>query len=593
MDIFSKFTEQFRSIAKELLEHAQLVSDFDESRILAEPPRDELHGDVATNAALILSKALRRSPQEVAQRIVTRLAGQVGVESVEVAPAGFVNLRLNPSIWQQNLVEILKQGQSYGASNTGARHRVNLEYVSTNPTGPLHVGHCRCAVFGDSLANLLEFVGYDVTREYYMNDAGGQVDTLVRSVFWRYREALGKVTTPCPEGLYPGDYLIPVGTAMVEKYGEKLLSCPESEALTTLRAESLSAMMDLIRADLERLGIQHDVFFSEASLHGAGGEIESVLKYFEEKDLVYRGHLPPPKGKIVEDWENREQLLFRATHYGDETDRPLVKADGNYTYFAADAAYFKAKFDRNFQTMIYVFGADHSGYVARLQALAKAISDGKAQAMVCICQLVRFLRHGEVVKMSKRGGSFVTLQEVIEEVGADSIRFMLLFRKNDAPLDFDFEHVKERSKDNPVFYVQYASARCHSILRQAERELPEALESVRKALLEGENAVLERWAARLTAPGELALLRLLAQWPRLVERAAQAYEPHRIAFYLYSLATVFHAHWNTGKEKPELRFVCVGAVSLSCARLLLVQGVLTILQIGLGLMGVNAPQEMQ
>ncbi|MBN8999938.1 MAG: arginine--tRNA ligase, partial [Rhizobiales bacterium] len=473
-----------------------------------------------------------------------------------------------------------------GRSSVGAGVRVNVEYVSANPTGPMHVGHCRGAVVGDALASLLSAAGYDVTKEYYINDAGGQVDVLARSAFLRYREALGEAIGAIPEGLYPGDYLKPVGEGLAAEYGATLLERAEADWLPIVRQFAIDAMMAMIQDDLALLNVHHDVFFSERSLSGAnGGKIAATIEDMERKGFVYRGTLPPPKGQLPDDWEDREQLLFRATDVGDDIDRPLMKSDGSYTYFAGDVAYFKDKFDRGFRRMIYVLGADHGGYVKRLQAVGRAISGGTASVEVLLCQLVKLYRAGEPVKMSKRSGDFVTLREVVEEVGRDAVRFMMLYRKSDAPLDFDFQKVTEQSKDNPVFYVQYGHARANSILRNAEIELPGVdLSPARLAASD---------LSRLEDSGELLLMRRLAEFPRVVEAAAEASEPHRIAFYLYDLAAEFHQQWNRGKDLPQLRFINVDEPDLTLSRLALVHATKLVLSSGLLMLGVGAPEEMR
>ena len=473
-----------------------------------------------------------------------------------------------------------------GATRLGKGLKVNVEYVSANPTGPMHVGHCRGAVVGDALARLLAKAGFDVTKEYYINDAGGQIDVLARSVFLRYREALGE-TIEIPEGLYPGDYLKPVGEALKATWGDRLLTMPEAEWLPVVKKLAVDMMMDMIRADLALLGVRHDLFFSEKTLHDPRGngpsEIAEMIDEFRKRDLVYDGRLPPPKGQLPEDWEDREQVLFRSSTAGDDVDRPLVKSDGSYTYFAADVAYMRSKYLRGFKQMIFILGADHGGYVKRLEAVGSAISGGSIEVIVRLCQLVKLYRGGEPVKMSKRSGDFVTLAEVVEEVGPDAVRFMMLMRKNDAPLDFDFVKVKEQSKDNPVFYVQYAHARCHSILRQAREVAPDvaaADESVAPLHL-------------LADPSELALIRKLAEFPRIIDAAADTHEPHRVAFYLYELASDFHGHWNAGKDNVSLRFVNPDEPLLTHARLALVRAVRNVLASGLEVLGVNAPEEMR
>jgi arginyl-tRNA synthetase len=512
------------------------------------------------------------------------------IASVDVAGPGFINLTLKPQAWADALRTVLSGGEAYGRSAVGAGEKVNVEYVSANPTGPMHVGHCRGAVFGDALASLLAFADYDVTREYYVNDAGAQVDVLARSAYLRYREALGEHIGGIPEGLYPGDYLKPVGQALAAEYGDRLLTMPEGAWLPIVRGKAIAMMMEEIKGDLAALNIKHDLFFSERSLIETGNNrIAETIDYLRSKGDVYEGRLPPPKGAPVEDYEDREQLLFRATAYGDDVDRPLKKSDGSYTYFAADIAYHKNKFDRGFHNLVDVWGADHGGYVKRVEAAIKAVTSGKATLDVKIVQLVRLLRGGEPVKMSKRSGDFVTLREVVDEVGKDAVRFMMLYRKNDAVLDFDLAKVIEQSRENPVFYVQYGHARGHSVFRNAREVVPELPEEAgaRAAFLEG--AAVER----LTDPAELDLLRRLALYPRIIEAAAMAHEPHRIAFYLYDLASEFHALWTRGRDLPYLRFIINNDAEITKARLALVQGVVSVLASGLAILGVHAPDEMR
>jgi len=585
MNIFADFIDRVMKAVESLDLRAKDGGALDFSRITVEPPRDSSHGDLATNAAMVLSKAAGENPRALGERLAKVLAEDPDVAEATVAGPGFVNLRLGNAFWHARLGEMLELAGDYGRSTIGAGHKVNVEYVSANPTGPMHVGHCRGAVVGDALANLLAFAGYDVTREYYINDAGVQIDVLGRSVLLRYREALGEDIGTIPEGLYPGDYLKPVGQALVDEFGTKLLEMPETDALAIAKDRAVDAMMAMIRDDLVALNVHHDVFFSERSLHaGNGGAIRSAINDLTMKGHVYKGKLPPPKGQLPEDWEDREQTLFRSTQVGDDIDRPLIKSDGSFTYFAADVAYMKDKYARGFEHLIYVLGADHGGYVKRLEALARAISDGKLKLTVLLCQLVRLFRGGEPVRMSKRAGEFITLRDVIDEVGRDPVRFMMLYRKPDAPLDFDFAKVTEQSKDNPVFYVQYASARCHSVFRQAKEQL--GVESFDRATM---RAALHR----LEDEGELALIRKLAEFPRLIESAAQAMEPHRIAFYLYDLASQFHQQWNRGTESDSLRFVKVNDQELTHARLGLVQAVCDVVGSGLALVGADAPVEMR
>jgi arginyl-tRNA synthetase len=569
---------------------AVLGSGADLSRIVVEPPRDPTHGDMATNAAMVLAKDAGKKPRELAESIVAKLRGNDKITSVEVAGPGFINLTLKPTVWSEELRLVLEAGGDYGRSDIGKGEKVNVEYVSANPTGPMHVGHGRGAVFGDALANLLSFAGYNVTREYYVNDAGTQVDVLARSAFLRYREALGQDIGAIPEGLYPGDYLKPVGGELAAEHGAKLSTMQEAQWLPIVRAKTIAMMMDGIRDDLAALDIHFDVFFSERSLiEGDRDEVDATIENLRKSGEVYEGRLPPPKGGNLEDWEDREQTLFRSTDFGDDVDRPLLKSDGSYTYFASDIAYHRSKVARGFENLIDVWGADHGGYVRRMQAAVKAISGGKANLDVKLVQLVRLLRAGEPVKMSKRAGEFVTLREVVDEVGRDAVRFDMLYRKNDAALDFDLAKVIEHSRDNPVFYVQYGHARGQSVFRNAREELPDLprTASARAGMLGG--APLER----LADTGEVSLLRRIALYPRTIESAAAAHEPHRIAFYLYELASEFHAQWTRGKDLPHLRFIIQNDRELTTARLALVEGIVTILASGLKLLGVSAPEEMR
>ena len=563
----------------------------DLSRVVVEPPRDSSHGDMATNAAMVLAKDAKLKPRDLAEQIAARLRGEDLVAKVDIAGPGFINLTLKPVAWVDALRTILREGAAYGRATAPGAAKVNVEYVSANPTGPMHVGHCRGAVFGDALCSLLQFAGRDVTREYYINDAGAQVDVLARSAYLRYREALGEDIGTIPEGLYPGDYLKPVGQALAAEYGEGLLKTSEAQRLPIVRAKAIAMMMDEIKGDLAALNIHHDVFFSERSLIEDGNnKVAETIDFLRAKGDIYEGRLPPPKGKPVEDYEDREQSLFRATAYGDDVDRPLIKSDGTYTYFASDIANHKSKFDRGFADLIDVFGADHGGYVKRMQAAVKAVTAGKADLDVKIVQLVRLLRNGEPVKMSKRSGDFVTLREVVDEVGKDAVRFMMLYRKNDALLDFDLAKVIEQSRDNPVFYVQYGHARGHSIFRRGREVVPDlpTQDGARREYLS--KAPVER----LTEPEELDLLRRLALYPRMIEGAAATHEPHRIAFYLYDLASEFHALWTKGgTELPHLRFISDHDANLTRARLAMVQAVVSVLASGLAILGVNAPVEMR
>ena len=585
MDVFAGFHGRVLAAVQQLKHDGVVPPDASIEGITLEPPKDPSHGDLATNAAMVLAKAAGQPPRVLAERLAPLIAVDTHIDKVEIAGPGFINLTLSFAFWPSVLRMVLEQGASYGRSAIGKGEAVNVEYVSTNPTGPIHVGHCRGAVFGDALANLLDFTGFAVTREYYVNDAGAQVDALARSVYLRYREALGETIGEIPEGLYPGDYLKPVGEKLADQHGKELLAMKESEWLPIVRAAALQAMLAMIEEDLAQLGIRHDVFFSERSLsEGPRDEVAETIADLKARDLIYKGRLPPPKGKVDEDWEDREQLLFRSTAFGDDIDRPLVKSDGSYAYFASDIAYHRDKFRRGFKSMIDVLGADHSGHVKRMKAAVAALTDGEAELDIKICQLVRLFRAGEPVKMSKRAGTFVTLREVVDEVGAGPVRFMMLYRKNDAPLDFDFAKVTEQSRDNPVFYVQYAHARASSVLRNVREAFPDLDPE------EGSLAVSD--LGRLTDEAEVALIRRIAQFPRLVEAAATAHEPHRIGFYLYDLAGDFHGLWNRGKDLPQLRFIYESDRELTRARIALVAATKRVLASGLGILGVHAMHEL-
>ena len=594
-NIFAAVLDKVRAATNTLVADGVLPAGIDQSRIVVEPPRESAHGDMATNAAMVLAKDAGTKPRALAEAIAAKLRGDDLVAKAEVAGPGFINLTLKPAAWIGALRAVLAAGADYGRGDVGESAAVNVEYVSANPTGPLHVGHCRGAVFGDALANLLAFSGFKVTREYYINDAGAQVDALARSAFLRYREALGEDIGAIPQGLYPGDYLKPVGADLAARYGASLRDKPEAEWLPLVRDRAIDMMMADIRDDLLSLNVVHDVFFSERSLiEGPRDQVGETIAALRRAGDVYEGRLPPPKGAPMEDWEDREQTLFRATAFGDDVDRPLMKSDGSYTYFASDIAYHKNKVDRGFASMIDVWGADHGGYVKRVQAAVKAVravtQAPSAELDIKIVQLVKLLRGGEPVKMSKRAGEFVTLRDVVDEVGKDPVRFMMLYRKNDAALDFDLARVIEQSRDNPVFYVQYGHARGQSILRNAREvvaDLPSEQAAARAFLLAG--APLER----LEDSGELALMRRLALYPRLIEAAAIAHEPHRIAFYLYDLASDLHAQWNRGNDASYLRFIIQNDPQMTMARLALVEGVVTVLASGLRLLGVEAPEEMR
>ncbi|MFC4670393.1 arginine--tRNA ligase [Seohaeicola nanhaiensis] len=560
-----------------LADEGALPRDLATDAVTVEPPRDAGHGDMATNAAMVLAKPAGMQPRAIAELLAKKLIDDGRVVSAEVAGPGFLNLRLAPVVWQELVGEVLMSGTDYGRSDMGRGKKVNVEYVSANPTGPLHVGHTRGAVFGDALASLLAYAGYDVTREYYINDGGAQVDVLARSVYMRYQEA-HDLSVDWPEGSYPGDYLIPVGEALKDKVGDAYLEEPESVWLAPVREFATDAMMDLIRADLKALGVTMDVFYSEKSLYGTG-RIEAALEALKEKGLIYRGTLEPPKGKTPEDWEPREQVLFRSTAHGDDVDRPVMKSDGAWTYFAPDIAYHYDKITRGFDALIDVFGADHGGYVKRMKAAVSALSDGKVPLDIKLCQLVRLFKNGEMFRMGKRTGNFITLRDVVEQVGPDVTRFVMLTRKNDAPLDFDFDKVLEQSRENPVFYVQYANARVMSVIRKAEETGIDTDGAVDLGLL--------------THEAELKVAKQLAEWPRLVEIAARTNEPHRVAFYLNELAADFHALWNRGNDVPELRFVQEGDAAASRAKLALARAVSVVISAGLAILGVTPAQEMR
>jgi arginyl-tRNA synthetase len=650
MNLFDTYAQIVTAALGRLVASGSLPAGTDLSRVVVEPPRDATHGDMATNAAMVLAKGAGTNPRALAELIAAELRTEKGVVAVEIAGPGFINLRLDPAIWQDVLRAATLAGADFGRKvKVVGGTKTNVEYVSANPTGPMHVGHGRGAVFGDALANLLEFAGHDVTREYYINDAGAQVDVLARSAYLRYREALGEDIGAIPEGLYPGDYLVPVGQALARDFGDKFKDMTEADWLTTVRQYAVEAMLVMILHDLAALGVNFDVFFSEKSLvegvqlylgsnnqppvfyfalkfygfmnslqNGVmsyltnlesdlsededhkplsalsrsaegrinqGNNLANILDQLRARDLIYEGRLPPPKGQVDEEWEDREQTLFRSSQFGDDSDRPVLKSDGGYTYFASDIAYHKSKFDRGFTQMIDIWGADHGGYVKRMQAAVTAITDGQATLDVKLCQLVKLLRNGEPVKMSKRSGDFVTLREVIDEVGRDAVRFMMIFRKNDATLDFDLAKVVEQSKDNPVFYVQYAHARCCSVEKQALEIYPDI--DLSSAALAGADLTL------LSDEAEASLIRLLAQYPRIIEQAAQAHEPHRVVFYAHDLASAFHSLWNRGKDLPDLRFVNQTDRLSTLARLALVRATRTTLASALAVAGVAAPEEMR
>ncbi|MGY9047140.1 arginyl-tRNA synthetase [Puniceibacterium antarcticum] len=581
MNLFSDIGSLVGTAIAQLQARGTLPEGLDLGPVTVEPPRDPLHGDMATNAAMVLAKPAKMKPRDIAEALAPLLAADDRVTSAEVAGPGFLNLRLAPVVWQHVARSVLTEGTAYGRSTMGQGARVNVEYVSANPTGPLHVGHTRGAVFGDALASLLAYAGYDVTREYYINDGGAQVDVLARSVYLRYQEA-HDLSVDWPEGSYPGDYLIEVGEALKAKVGDSYLDQDESVWLEEVRSFATEAMMTLIRTDLKSLGVEMDVFFSEKSLYGTG-LIEKAIAELDAKGLIYRGVLEPPKGKTPEDWEPREQTLFKSTEHGDDVDRPIAKSDGSWTYFAPDIAYHYDKVSRGFDQLIDVFGADHGGYVKRMKAAVSALSNGTVPLDIKLCQLVKLYKNGEPFKMSKRAGTFVTLSDVVEQVGPDVTRFVMLTRKNDAALDFDFAKVLEQSRENPVFYVQYANARVNSVLRKAQA-----------AGIDVTDATLgQADLTAMTHETELAVAKKLAEWPRLVEIAARTHEPHRVAFYLYELAADLHTLWNRGNDETQLRFLQEDDVAASQAKIALARAVSVVISAGLGILGVSPAEEMR
>ncbi|WP_380052581.1 arginine--tRNA ligase [Falsihalocynthiibacter sp. SS001] len=580
MNLFAEIRGLVIESLDALTSEGVLPADLDFKNVAVEPPRDAAHGDMATNAAMVLAKHAKMKPRDIAEALAAKLQADERVDLAEVAGPGFLNLRLAPSIWQ-GIVKTALSDETFGRSNMGEGIKVNVEFVSANPTGPLHVGHTRGAVFGDALSSLLDYAGYDVTREYYINDGGAQVDVLARSVYLRYLEALGQEVA-FEDGTYPGDYLIPVGDALAKAYGDKLTEMDEAEWLPMLRDYATDAMMHLIREDLASLGVEMDVFSSEKALYGTG-QIEGAIEALRRQGLIYTGTLEPPKGKLPEDWEAREQTLFKSTEHGDDVDRPVMKSDGSWTYFAPDIAYHYTKIERGFDQLIDVFGADHGGYVKRMKAAVSALSAGEVPLDVKLTQLVKLFKNGEPFKMSKRAGTFIMLRDVVEQVGPDVTRFVMLTRKNDAPLDFDFDKVQEQSKDNPVFYVQYAHARVNSVLRKATAaNIPCADKDLIAADL-----------SSLTHKSEISLAQKIAEWPRLVEIAARTNEPHRIAFYLYDLASELHALWNLGNDDVALRFIQEDDVATSQAKIALIRAVAVVISSGLGILGVTPVEEMR
>ena len=578
MDIFVHFKSVIVKIISDM-GHAHI--DF--TRINTEPPRDKTHGDIATNAAMVLCKTLGMNPRELATQIADKLKDNTDVDDVNVAGPGFINIKVANAFWAYRFAELVADKESFGRPKKHNKKLI-VEFTSANPTGPIHIGHVRGTVFGDSLASLLEWSGHDVFREYYVNDAGSQVVTLARSAFLRYREYLGDDIGEIPKGYYPGDYLKPVGKDIAQIHGDKLKNMDEKEWLPVVKEIVMKSMMEMIKADLALLDVKFDNYFSERELHDDGA-IEKTLADMRERGLIYEGVLPPPKGQLPDDYEEREQTLFRATDWGDDIDRPLVKSDGSYTYFAADIAYHRNKYLRGFNDQIDVLGADHGGYVKRLKAIVRAVSNDEAELDVKICQIVKLLKDGEVQTMSKRSGNFITLNELHAAVGKDPIRFMMLYRKNEAPIDFDYDKVTEKSRDNPVFYVQYAHARVYSIMRQAK----EAFNGFDVATYDFTKSDLNL----LQDESEINLMKHLLNWPKVAATAAEFHEPHRISFYLYDLAALFHSLWNKGKEKPQLRFIVDNNEDLTLARLAMVRSVAYIVKAGLDILGVDAPHEMR
>ena len=580
MNLFTHVREILIEVLKELSAQSVLPIDTDFSNITVEPPKDSRHGDMSTNAAMVLSKSVEVKPRELAQIISEALSPKEIIASVDIAGPGFINITLSNFSWHGLLSAVLMSGVNFGKSGMGSSQKVNVEFVSANPTGPLHVGHTRGAVFGDALANLLAYSGYDVTREYYINDGGSQVDVLARSIFLRYQEAFGKEVV-FEEGTYPGDYLIPIAKALKEKVGDLYLNKPEDNWLPELRNFAVEAMMNLIRSDLDLLGIEMDTFFSEKSLYD-GGKIEAALDRLRDNGLIYKGVLEPPKGKKTDDWEPREQTLFKSTEHGDDVDRPVLKSDGSWTYFAPDIAYHFDKISRGFDILIDVFGADHGGYVKRMKAAVSALSSGEVPLDIKLCQLVKLYQNGEPFKMSKRAGNFVMLRDLVEQVGPDVTRFVMLTRKNDAALDFDFQKVLEQSRENPVFYVQYAHARIKSVIRKAEALNVDT----------SDYALSEANLSSLTHASELSLIKKLAEWPRIVELSARLYEPHRLAFYLFDLSSELHSHWGKGGENPHLRFLQSDDMTITKSKIALARAVSIVISSGLAILGVQPAEKM-
>ena len=580
MNLFTHVREILIDILHDLSTQGILPADTDFSQITVEPPKDSRHGDMATNAAMVLSKSVETKPRELAKIISESLSQNEIVLSVDIAGPGFINISLSEACWHSLLSCVLLNGINFGRSNIGYSKKVNVEFVSANPTGPLHVGHTRGAVFGDALASLLSYSGYEVTREYYINDGGAQVDVLARSVFLRYQEAFGKEVV-FEDGTYPGDYLIPIALKLKDKVGDAYLQKSEDKWLPEFRDYAVQAMMDLIKSDLDLLGIEMDTYFSEKSLYDSG-QIEAALDRLKNNGLIYKGILEPPKGKKTEDWEPREQTLFKSTQHGDDVDRPVLKSDGTWTYFAPDIAYHFDKITRGFDLLIDIFGADHGGYVKRMKAAVSALSSGEVPLDIKLCQLVKLYQNGEPFKMSKRAGNFVMLRDLVEQVGPDVTRFVMLTRKNDAALDFDFQKVLEQSRENPVFYVQYAHARIKSVIRKAEElDIDISDRDLSKTNLTG-----------LTHSSELSLIKKIAEWPRLVEVAARLYEPHRIAFYLFDLSSQLHAHWSKGSDNPDLRFLHNDNLVKTQSKIALARAVSIVISSGLAILGVKPAEKM-
>lgn len=581
MNLFAEIRGLVTDSLAALAAEGALPAGLDYAQVAVEPPRDSAHGDMATNAAMVLAKPAGMAPRAIAEALAANLMRDPRVIGADVAGPGFLNLRLSPAVWQGVVKAALVEGVEYGRSSLGAGRKVNVEFVSANPTGPMHVGHVRGAVVGDALARLLSYAGWDVTREYYINDGGAQVDVLARSAYERYREANG-LEPEIREGLYPGDYLIPVGEALKAKYGDTLLDKGEQFWLANIREFATEMMMQMIRDDLAALGVRMDIYSSEKALYGTG-KIEAAINALRDMGLIYEGTLEPPKGKTPEDWEPRVQTLFRSTAHGDDVDRPVMKSDGSWTYFAPDIAYHYDKVQRGYDELIDIFGADHGGYVKRMKAAVSALSNGKVPLDIKLVQLVKLFKNGEPFKMSKRAGTFVTLRDVVEQAGAEVTRFMMLTRKNDVTLDFDFAKVLEQSKDNPVFYVQYANARINSVLRKS-----------REAGIDCSDAALAAAdLAQLSHPAEIEMAKKLAEWPRLVEIAAKGNEPHRVAFYLYELASEFHGLWNKGNDDTSLRFVQEGNAATSAAKVALARATGVVISAGLGILGVTPVEEMR